>query len=589
MLKIFKHLTKRDWCFAFVSLAFIVAQVWLDLKLPDYMAEITKLVQMEGSAMSDILIAGGYMLLCAVGSLIATFIVGYFVAKISAGLSMRLREKTFQKTMSFSMEEIGTFSTSSLITRSTNDITQIQTFVAMGLQAIVKAPIMAVWAIMKIAGKSWQWTATTGIAVVILLALLITIIALALPKFKKIQTLTDNLNRVTRENLTGIRVVRAYNAEDYQNKKFEKANDDLTKTNLFTNRLMAIQQPGMRVIMSGLTLAIYWVGVYLIEGAAMGDKLGLFSDMVVFSSYAMQVIMAFMLLTMTFMIWPRASVSAKRINEILDTTSKIHDGTVTNSELFEQGEVEFRNVSFKYPEAADYVLHNVSFTANKGETVAFIGSTGSGKSTLMGLIPRFYDATEGEVLVDGINVKEYTQQALRNKLGYVPQKAVMFSGTVTSNVTFGDNGKSPAEEDMVRKAVEIAQGKDFVEQMTGGYDARIAQGGTNVSGGQKQRLSIARAVCREPEIYVFDDSFSALDYKTDRVLRSTLKQETKGVTTVIVAQRIGTIMDADKIIVLHEGEVVGIGSHDELLEDCAEYREIAESQLPKEEIKNGKR
>jgi len=589
MLKIFKNLTKRDWGFVIVSLAFIILQVWLDLKLPDYMSEITRLVQTKGSAMSDILIAGGYMLLCAVGSLTATFIVGYFVAKIAAGLSMRLREKTFQKTMSFSMEEIGTFSTSSLITRSTNDITQIQTFVVMGLQAIVKAPIMAVWAIMKIAGKSWQWTATIGIAVVILLTLLITIIVLAMPKFSKIQKLTDNLNRVTRENLTGIRVVRAYNAEEYQSEKFEKANDDLTKTNLFTNRLMSIQQPVMRVIMSGLTLAIYWVGVYLIEGAAMGDRLGLFSDMVVFSSYAMQVIMAFMLLTMTFMILPRTSVSAKRINEILDTTSKMHDGSVTSSELFEQGEVEFRNVSFKYPQAADYVLHNVSFTVSKGETVAFIGSTGSGKSTLMGLIPRFYDATQGEVLIDGINVKDYKQQALRNKLGFVPQKTVMFSGTVTSNVTFGDNGKRPAEEDMVRKAVEIAQGKDFVDLMEDGYDARIAQGGTNISGGQRQRLSIARAVCREPEIYVFDDSFSALDFKTDRVLRSALKRETKGVTTLIVAQRIGTIMDADKIIVLHDGKIVDMGSHDELLEDCAEYREIAESQLPKEEIKSGKK
>lgn len=588
MLKIFKYLTKRDWGFVSISLIFIVIQVWLDLKLPDYMSKITQLVQTEGSAMSEILIAGGYMLLCAIGSLIATFIVGYFVAKIAAGLSMRLREKTFQKTLSFSMEEIGTFSTSSLITRSTNDITQIQTFVSMGLQSIVKAPIMAVWAIMKIAGKSWQWTAVTGIAVAVLLALLITIIVLALPKFTKIQKLTDNLNRVTRENLTGIRVVRAYNAEEYQSEKFAEANDELTQTNLFTNRLTAILQPGMRAVMSGLTLAIYWVGVYLIDGAAMGDKLGLFSDMVVFSSYAMQVIMAFMLLTMTFMIWPRASVSAKRINEILDSKTKIHDGGITNSELFEQGEVEFRNVSFRYPGAADYVLHDVSFTANKGETVAFIGSTGSGKSTLINLIPRFYDATEGEVLIDGINVKEYQQKTLRDKLGYVSQKAVMFSGTVTSNVTFGDNGKSPAEEDQVRKAVEIAQGKDFVERMEGDYDARIAQGGTNISGGQKQRLSIARAVCREPEIYVFDDSFSALDYKTDRVLRSALKRETKGVTTLIVAQRIGTIMDADKIIVLHEGEVAGIGSHDELLEDCAEYREIAESQLPKEEIRHGK-
>lgn len=585
MLKLFQYLKKRDWLFAGASLLFIIVQVWLDLKLPDYMSEITQLVQTEGSAMGDILIAGGYMLLCAVGSLIATFIVGYFVAKIAAGLSMRLREKTFRKTMSFSMEEIGNFSTSSLITRSTNDITQIQTFVALGLQAIVKAPILAVWAIAKIAGKSWQWTAATGVAVAVLLAMLLVILILAMPKFTRMQKLTDNLNRVTRENLTGIRVVRAYNAEGYQSQKFETANDELTRTNLFTNRLMAIQQPGMRAIMSGLTLAIYWVGVYLIDGAAAGDKLLLFSDMVVFSSYAMQVIMAFMLLTITFMILPRASVSAKRINEIIETETKIHDGTVTSSELFEQGEVEFRNVSFKYPDAAEYVLHNVSFTAAKGETVAFIGSTGSGKSTLINLIPRFYDATEGEVLIDGINVKYYTQEALRNKLGYVPQRAVMFSGTVRDNVTFGDNGKSKPDDEMIHKAVETAQAREFVEKMEDTYDSSISQGGTNISGGQKQRLAIARAVCRTPEIYVFDDSFSALDYKTDRILRSALKKESKGVTTLIVAQRIGTIMDADKIIVLDDGEVVGMGKHEELLETCSVYREIAESQLPKEEIK----
>lgn len=584
MLKIFKHLQKRDWLFAGISLVFIVAQVWLDLKMPEYMSEVTRLTQTAGSEMNDILIAGGYMLLCAVGSLVAMFIVGYFVAKIAAGLSMRLREKTFTKTMSLGVGEIGNFSTSSLITRSTNDITQIQTFVVMGLQALVKAPIMAVWAIIKIAGKSWQWTATTGIAVAVLLAMLITIIALVIPRFSKIQKYTDNLNRVTRENLTGVRIVRAYNAEEYQSEKFEVANDDLTKTNLFTNRLLAIQQPGMRAIMSGLTLAIYWVGVYLINAAAVPDKLLLFSDMIVFSQYATQVIMSFMMLTMTFMILPRASVSAKRINEVLETTSKIRDGAVTDSELFEQGEVEFKHVSFKYPDAAEYVLHDVSFTADKGETIAFIGSTGSGKSTLINLIPRFYDATEGDVLIDGINVKDYTQEALHNKLGYVPQRAVMFGGTVTSNVAFGENGKSTPDEGMVRQAVAIAQATDFVECMDGTYDAAIAQGGTNISGGQKQRLSIARAVCREPEIYVFDDSFSALDYKTDRTLRSALKRETKGVTTLIVAQRIGTIMDADKIIVLDEGEVVGIGKHKELLKNCTVYREIAESQLSKEEI-----
>ncbi len=584
MLKLFKYLKKRDWIFSLISLCFIVIQVWLDLKMPDYMSEITKLVQSEGSQMSDILVAGGYMLLCALGSLMATFIVGYFVAKIAAGLSMRLREKVYDKTMSFSMEEIGHFSTSSLITRSTNDITQIQMFVAMGLQAIVKSPILAVWAVVKIAGKSWQWTMTTGIAVIVLLVMLIIVISLTVPKFTKIQRLTDNINRISRENLTGIRVIRAYNAEEYQKDKFEVANQELTKTNMFANGVMAIQQPGMRLIMSGLTLAIYWVGVYMINDAAIADKLTLFSDMVVFSSYAMQVIMAFMLLTMTFVILPRASVSAKRINEVLETKETIINGTRTKSDQYIEGEVEFRHVSFKYPDAEGYMLHDINFTAKKGETVAFIGSTGSGKSTLINLIPRFYDATEGEVLIDGINVKDYNQEALFSKLGYVPQRATLFSGTVTSNVAYGEkNGELPRVDNVI-DAVYIAQASEFVEQMQGEYDAHISQGGTNISGGQKQRLSIARAICRQPEIFVFDDSFSALDYKTDRELRSMLKKETVGSTSLIVAQRIGTIMNADKIIVLEEGEVVGCGTHRELLKICQVYREIAESQLSKEEI-----
>lgn len=586
MIRIFKYMKKNDWLRVLISLVFIVFQVWLDLKLPDYMSEVTRLVQTEGSTIDKILSAGGMMLLCALGSLAATFVVGYLVAKIAAGLSMRLREMVYNKTMSFSMEEINGFSTASLITRSTNDITQIQMFVAMGLQAIVKAPIMAVWAVTKIAAKGWQWTAVTGGAVILLVILLGVIITLTMPKFTVIQKLTDNLNRIARENLTGIRVVRAYNAESYQEEKFEKANHDLTKTNLFTNRTMALMQPGMSFVMSGLTLAIYWVGVYLIDAAKMADKMVIFSNMVVFSSYAMQVLMAFMLLSMTFIMLPRASVSAKRINEVLDTESKIVDGTVTESELFEQGEIEFRHVSFHYPNAAEYVLHDISFTARKGETVAFIGSTGSGKSTLINLIPRFYDATEGEVLVDNINVKDYTQEALHNKMGYVPQKAVMFSGTVSSNVTYGDNGRESAEEEEVWEAVSIAQAKDFVEAMEETYDAPVAQGGTNISGGQKQRLAIARAVYRRPEIYVFDDSFSALDYRTDRILRETLKEKTSGVTTLIVAQRIGTIINADKIIVLDAGEVVGQGSHKELLSNCAVYREIAESQLSKEEIEN---
>ncbi|MBC8568801.1 ABC transporter ATP-binding protein [Mogibacterium sp. NSJ-24] len=586
MLKILRYLRKKDLGLIFISLLFIATQVWLDLKMPDYMSEITRLVQTEGSEMGEIMSAGGKMLLCAFGSLIAAMIVGFMVAKVAASLSMRLREKVYDKTMSFSMEEINGFSTASLITRSTNDITQIQMCVAIGLQAIIKAPIMAVWAVVKIAGKGWEWTAATGGAVIVLILMLGSVIALAMPKFKSIQKLTDSLNRVARENLTGLRVVRAYHAEDYQEARFEKANDDLTKNHLFTSRTMAFMQPGMQLIMSGLGLAIYWIGTYLIDGAAGPDKLTLFSDMVVFSQYAMQVVLAFMLLTMTFIILPRVIVSAKRINEVLDTKTKIHDGKVTDSELYEQGEVEFRHVSFQYPDAEEYILHDISFTAHKGETVAFIGSTGSGKSTLINLVPRFYDATEGEVIVDGINVKNYTQEALHNKLGYVPQKAVMFNGTVTSNVTYGENGRAPAEKDDIIEAVSVAQAEEFVMKMDGTYDAKIAQGGTNVSGGQKQRLAIARAICRRPEIYVFDDSFSALDYKTDRILRKKLKETTNGATSLIVAQRIGTIMDADKIIVLDEGRVVGQGTHRELLKNCPVYLEIAESQLTKEEIAN---
>lgn len=586
MLRLFKNLRKKDWLFVGVSLIFIVCQVWLDLKLPDYMSEITKLVQTEGSAMNDILYAGGMMLLCALGSLASAVVTGYFVSKIAAGLSMRLRDKVYGKVMSFTMEEISGFSTASLITRSTNDITQIQMVVAIGLQAIVKAPIMAVWAVLKIAGKSWQWTEVTSVAVGVLLLMLIVIFSLAVPRFTKIQKLTDNLNRVTRENLTGIRVVRAYNAEGYQEEKFEKANAELTGTNLFTQRVMAFMQPSMSLIMNGLTLAIYWVGVYMIDAAAGADKISLFSDMVVFSSYAVQIIMAFMMLTMTMLVLPRAAVSAKRINEVLDTEAKIKDGAICDAGLYGPGEVEFRNVSFRYPDAKEDILHEISFTAKRGETVAFIGATGSGKSTLVNLIPRFYDVTSGEVLVDGNNVKDYTQNALHNKIGYVSQRPILFSGTVSSNVQYGDNGKSKQDPSMLAKAVEVAQAEEFVVKMEGTYDAPIAQGGTNVSGGQRQRLSIARAVYRHPEIYIFDDSFSALDYKTDRMLRAALRKETGRSTTLIVAQRIGTIMDADKIIVLDEGRIVGQGTHKELLKTCSVYREIAESQLSKEEIES---
>lgn len=586
MVKIFKYLKSKDWVLVFISLLFIVTQVWLDLKLPDYMSEITVLIQTEGSQMSEIWRTGGYMLLCAFGSLISAMTVGFFISQIAAGLSRTLRSNIFSKVESFSMNEINQFSTSSLITRSTNDITQIQMIIAMGLQVLIKAPIMSIWAISKISSKSWKWTTATAVAVIILILIVSVVFLLALPKFKKIQELTDNLNRVSRENLTGIRVVRAYNAEKYQEDKFEVANDDLTRTNLFTSRVMGVMMPSISLIMSGLTLAIYWIGAYVINEAQMMDRITLFSDMVVFSSYAIQVVMSFMMLIIVFIMLPRAQVSAKRVNEVLETELTIKNGKVKENDPSKVGEVEFKNVSFKYPDAADYVLENISFKANKGETVAFIGSTGSGKTTLINLIPRFYDATEGEVLVDGVNVKEYDKNFLTNKIGYVSQKTVMFSGTVTSNVSYGDNGKEKGNIDAVKKAIEIAQGKEFVEKIDKTYDGEVSQGGTNLSGGQKQRLSIARAIYKDPEVYIFDDSFSALDYRTDRVLRSILNKETKDVTKLIVAQRIGTIKDADKIVVLDEGKIVGIGRHKELLKTCEVYKEIAYSQLSKEELEN---
>ncbi len=584
MVKLLKKLTWKDFILAAVAFVFIIVQVWLSLTMPDYMSEITKLVQTKGSKMNDILIAGGKMLACALGSLLAAVCTSICASKISSNFSANLRGQVFHKVQSFSMEEIGNFSTASLITRSTNDITQVQMLIVMGLEVLLKAPIMAVWALCKISTKNWQWTASTGVAVVVLLSFVGVCVAVALPKFKKLQSLTDNLNRVTRENLTGLNVVRAYNAEGYQQKKFNDANDELTKTQLFANRTMGTMMPGIQMVMNGLMLAIYWIGAYLISNAQMFDKLTIFSDMIVFTQYAMQVVMSFMMLVMIFVLLPRASVSAKRINEVLDMPLSIKDGTKENGIDGKKGEVEFRNVSFCYPDAEKDVIEDISFTAHKGETIAFIGSTGCGKSTVINMIPRFYDATKGEVLVDGVNVKEYTQKALRNKIGYVSQKAVLFTGSIKSNVAYGDNGTKGFTDDDVKQAVETAQAKEFVDKTEGGVDAFVAQGGSNFSGGQKQRLSIARAICRRPEILIFDDSFSALDYKTDRVLRDTLRKTCADATRFIVAQRIGTIRDADKIIVLDDGKIAGMGKHNELMETCEVYRQIAYSQLSKEEL-----
>ena len=584
MLKIFKYLKPKEWMMALISLGFIITQVWLDLKAPDYMSEITTLVQTPGSGMKDIWTAGGMMLLCTLGSLAAAVIVGYFAAMIGARFSRRLRSLIFNKVDSFSMKEMNHFSPDSLITRSTNDITQVQMLITMGLQLIVKAPITAVWAITKIAGKGMEWTMATGVAVGVLIVMISFLMIFVIPKFKKMQSLIDNMNRVTRENLTGLRVVRAYNAEEYQETKFERANNELTGTQLFTSRAMAVMMPVMTMIMSGLSLAVYWIGAHLINSAQAMDRLPIFSNMMVFSIYAMQVIMSFMMLVMIFIMLPRAGVSANRINEVLDTDPNIKDGGRSEGKPDVKGEVVFNQVSFKYPDAADYALENISFKASKGETVAFIGSTGSGKSTLIHLIPRFFDATEGEVLLNGVNVKDFKLEPLLSMIGYVPQKAVLFKGTINSNVGYGDNGIGKIAEDDVKRAVSIAQGSDFVEEMEGQYNAPVAQGGTNLSGGQKQRISIARAVCRRPEIFIFDDTFSALDYKTDRDLRKALKDNTRGSTCLIVAQRIGTIMDADQIIVLDEGKIAGHGRHKDLLQNCEVYRQIAMSQLSEEEL-----
>ncbi len=586
MIKLIKKLNLKEIILILISIGFITIQVWLDLKLPDYMSSITVLLQKAGTTIKDILVPGSKMLLCALGSLTSAIIVGFFAANIAANFSKRLRESVFKKVEDFGMEEVKKFSTSSLITRTTNDITQVQMLISMGLQMIIKAPIMFIWAITKISSKSWQWTAVTGGAVLLLLILITVLILFALPKFKIIQNLTDNLNKITRENLTGIRVIRAFNAEDYQEKKFDKANNELTNTNLFTQRLMGLMSPVMTFIMSGLTLSIYFIGAYLIDKAMMMDKIDLFSNMIVFSSYAMQVVISFMMLAIIFIIYPRASISAKRISEVLNTNSKIKEGDIDKNITDETGTIEFKNVCFKYPDAEEYLLKNISFKVNKGETVAFIGSTGSGKSTLINLIPRFYDATEGEIFIDGINIKEYKQNFLNNKIGYIPQKAVMFNSSIFDNIAYGDDSKGKKTKEQVKEAIKVAQGYDFVESMPEKYDSHIAQSGTNISGGQKQRLSIARAIIRNPEIYIFDDSFSALDYKTDYILRKELKEYTKDATILIVAQRIGTIKNADKIIVLDNGEIVGIGKHKELLKNCQVYKEIGLSQLSKEELEN---
>ena len=579
MFRIFRNFKKLDLLLLLCGGLLIAAQVGLELKMPDYMSEITKLVQTPGSAMGDIFYNGSMMLICALVSFAANIGAGFIFATISASLSMRTRKKLFDKIERLDMDSVKRFSTSSLITRTTNDITQIQMFVAMGAQMLIRAPMFAIWAISKMAGKSWQWSTTTAIAVVILLATIISIMVVVIPRFKLIQKLTDRINGVARENLTGIRVVRAFNAERYQEKKFDKTNAELTEKQIFNGRMLSIMSPTMYLIMNGVTLAIYITGAYIIANASALDKLTIFSDMIVFSTYAMHVIMSFLFVAVTLMLLPRAQVSANRINEVIATKINITEGDF-DDETAERGSVEFRNVSFKYPDAEDYLLRDISFRAEPGQTVAFIGSTGSGKSTLINLVPRFYDATEGEVFVDGVNVRDYKFSALYDRLGYVPQRAVMFDNSIKGNVSYGRK----TTEEKIKAAIKTAQAKSFVEKMPKKYDEHIAQGGTNISGGQKQRLAIARAIAREPEIYIFDDSFSALDYKTDAALRKALKESTANATSLIVAQRIGTIMHADKIIVLDEGRCVGMGTHQELLKSCKVYKQIALSQLSKEEL-----
>lgn len=587
MLRILKHLRWKEWLLVAACVVLIVGQVQLDLALPDYMSEITRLVQTEGSQMSDILLAGGKMLLCALGSMLLTVCTTFFTAQIASRFSARLRGEMYRKVVGFSNEEINRFSTASLITRTTNDISQLQMFFSFGMQSLIKAPIMAFIAVGKISSKSWEWSLLTGGVIAFVCVLLVFIMLYAVPRMKKMQTLTDNLNRITRENLTGLQVVRAYNAENYQEGKFAKANEEMTRNSQQANIAMSVMNPGMNLAMNGLTLGIYWIGAALISAiavtspAAMMERIGLFSDMVVFMQYAMQVIMAFLMLVMIFVMLPRVTVSAGRVNEVLDTKARIVDGKETQGKPGMKGEIEFRDVSFRYPDADGDAIHHISFTAHHGQTVALIGTTGCGKSSIINLIPRLYDATSGQVLVDGVDVRDYTQDALRSKIGFVPQKAFLFAGTVSSNVGYGEDNASDAA---IRKAVAVAQAAEFVESPEVGYSGTVAQGGSNFSGGQKQRLSIARAVARDPEILVFDDSFSALDYKTDHALRQALREQTSGTTNIIVAQRIGTIRDADCILVIEDGAIVGKGTHRELMESCKVYQEIAYSQLSKAEL-----
>lgn len=586
MFKLLKYTTKKERCFAVIALIFVILGVWLDLKLPDYMREITQLVQTQGSQLGDVLNAGGKMIICSLLSAGTTIVVGYTVAHVAAGFAKTLRNKVYSKTIDFGKEEISKFSNASLITRTTNDVMQIQMFIAMGLQAIARAPIMAAWAAFKIAGKSWQWTTATVVAVIILIMVMITISCLVIPRFKIMQKLTDNLNKISRENIVGIRVVHAYNAEMYQQNKFEQANNELTRTQLFTTRSMSFLFPTVGMIMSGLTLAIYTIGVLIINDASVPARLPLFSDMVVFSSYAMQIIMSFMMITVAFFIGPRAFVAAGRINEVLDTNIAIVSGKKTKVDDAMAGTVEFKNVTFKYPDAEHAVLRNISFIAKKGETVAIIGSTGSGKSSLVQLIPRLFDCTSGQILLDGNNVCELDEHFLRKIVGYIPQKPFLFKGTIKSNIIYGEVGQ--VDESRIEKALMISQASDFVKSLDLGLNSKVAQSGSNLSGGQRQRISIARAIYKNPEIIIFDDSFSALDYKTDSAVREALTKELAGTTRIIVAQRIGTIMDADQILVIDDGHVVGHGKHSELLKTCNVYREIAESQLSEEELKNAR-